>query len=128
MSVGLSKWYDCIEPEVRELVYLLRNNGWNTVCSCEHAMTVQVELQKMDEMEDLATFLIENGAKEFEMSGNLDNVGGGYWRRWCEIHIVKSLEAPAGVEVFKYSTANATNEDMYPTSEVSRGKLIEALK
>jgi hypothetical protein len=37
-------WYDLIEPGVREIVRLLRNNGFNTIMSCEHTMTVCLEL------------------------------------------------------------------------------------
>jgi hypothetical protein len=37
-------WYSrVIEEPVRELVYLLRNNGWNTECSCGHQMYVQCQ-------------------------------------------------------------------------------------
>jgi hypothetical protein len=35
-------WYEKkIEPEVRELVRLLRNNGVNTTCSCGHEMFIE---------------------------------------------------------------------------------------
>jgi hypothetical protein len=36
-------WYKCIEEPVRELVLLLRNNGFNTECSCGHEMYVQCQ-------------------------------------------------------------------------------------
>lgn len=36
-------WYECIEEPVRELVFLLRNNGFNTECSCGHQMYIQCQ-------------------------------------------------------------------------------------
>ena len=37
-------WYErVIEEPVRDVVRLLRNNGWNTECSCGHQMYVQCE-------------------------------------------------------------------------------------
>ena len=41
----MSDWYDKIEEEIRPLVKLLRNNGFNTTCSCGHNMWVQGDLQ-----------------------------------------------------------------------------------
>ena len=81
------KWYKNIEPEVRDLVKLLRNNGWNTTCSCGHNKTIEIEITNMVEMENLGTFLIENGIKEFIIQGNLDNIGGGYWRRYVILNL-----------------------------------------
>jgi len=41
-SVGNSDWYDeFIEEGVRDVVRLLRANGYNTTCSCHHDMTIQ---------------------------------------------------------------------------------------
>lgn len=36
-------WYDNIEPEVRDLVKYLRNNGINTECSCGHEKYIQCQ-------------------------------------------------------------------------------------
>lgn len=36
-------WYENIEPEVREVVRALRNNGINTECSCGHEMYIQCQ-------------------------------------------------------------------------------------
>lgn len=39
-----SNWYnELIEEPVRELVYILRNNGFNTECSCGHDMYIQCQ-------------------------------------------------------------------------------------
>ena len=47
---GLSTdWYDSLEPGVRPFVRLLRDNGINTTCSCEHTMTIEAEWRYDDE-------------------------------------------------------------------------------
>ena len=39
-----NNWYEKnIEKGVRELVFYLRNNGFNTECSCEHEKYVQCQ-------------------------------------------------------------------------------------
>lgn len=59
-------WYeDTIEEPVRELVYLLRNNGFNTECSCGHEMYVQCqyllegEIQRLNHL--VSSYLFDNG-------------------------------------------------------------------
>lgn len=42
-------WYENIEKEVRELVHILRDNGFNTTCSCGHAKYVELDINKTDE-------------------------------------------------------------------------------
>ena len=38
------KWYDeCIEEPLKELIFQLRNNGFNTESSCGHEMYVQCQ-------------------------------------------------------------------------------------
>ena len=38
-----NSWYVHIEKDLRELVFLLRNNGFNTECSCEHEKYIQCQ-------------------------------------------------------------------------------------
>jgi hypothetical protein len=43
-SMRVNDWYvNTIEAPVRELVYFLRNNGFNTECSCGHEMYIQCQ-------------------------------------------------------------------------------------
>lgn len=61
----MDDWYErMIEPEVRELVRLLRNNGINTVCSCGHDMHVEADYmcdESIKETYDLVyNWLFEN--------------------------------------------------------------------
>jgi len=63
-------WYEnAIEPEIRELVYRLRNSGINTVCSCGHEMYVQVDYivdQQLKVMHDiLFNWLVEGKKQKF---------------------------------------------------------------
>lgn len=51
----MNDWYkENIEAGIRDLVFLLRNNGVNTECSCEHKKYIQCQyttdgfLQKVD--------------------------------------------------------------------------------
>jgi len=40
----MDNWYDkYIEPEVRDIVKYLRDNGINTECSCGHEMYIQCQ-------------------------------------------------------------------------------------
>lgn len=79
-------WYDQIEPEIRSVVILLRNNGWNTVCSCGHRMYVDISLQNMDQIEELATFLKGNGYDDIVIQGEL-HTGDGLWNRRCTVYM-----------------------------------------
>ncbi len=64
-------WYDLIEPGVRNIVRILRNNGFNTTMSCEHSMTVAIDLDPRsniyfgDEIERLHTLLLKSGHTQF---------------------------------------------------------------
>jgi len=37
----MSDWYDSIEEPIRDVVKLLRDNGFNTMNSCGHEMTIE---------------------------------------------------------------------------------------
>ena len=60
-------WYLIhIEPELREIVYALRNNGINTECSCAHDMYVQIQsLDLTSEQRDITSALWEIGIYNF---------------------------------------------------------------
>jgi hypothetical protein len=42
LAAAENAWYETIEPGVRAFVRHLRNRGFNTTCSCEHKMLVQI--------------------------------------------------------------------------------------
>lgn len=79
-------WYLTIEPRVRKLVNLLRNNGFNTTCSCGHEMTIELVLSNhLEEVERLAIFLIENNIKGFRIDSQLYVPKDGFWDRRATI-------------------------------------------
>jgi len=52
----MKDWYENIEEPVRDMVKLLRNNGFNTTCSCGHKMYIEgdlIEDYKLKEIHDL---------------------------------------------------------------------------
>ena len=67
----MENWYKHIEKPVRELVKLLRNNGFNTTCSCGHknpSPYVAMEWYGFEEeARRLYNLLCENGYNNFEL-------------------------------------------------------------
>jgi len=57
----LPKWYDRIEEPLKELVHTLRNNGFNTICSCGHYPKpyIQVEWYSDEQITELWNLLTE---------------------------------------------------------------------
>ncbi len=68
-----SEWYyDFIEEPVRDLVFLLRNSGFNTFCSCGHDMTVDMECYCSRAIDSLIELLLENGYEKFNIDYHLE--------------------------------------------------------
>ena len=64
----MNDWYKQIEEPIRELVQLLRNNGFNTTCSCGHEMSIQMEWYGFEEeARNLYNLLGQKGYKNFEL-------------------------------------------------------------
>jgi hypothetical protein len=63
-------WYDkYIEEPIRDLVRLLRDNGFNTECSCGHKMYVQCQYITDDgAIARLDKLLYSNGYCDYEIS------------------------------------------------------------
>ncbi len=54
----MSNWLeDNIEEGVRDVVKLLRDNGFNTTCSCHHEMLIQCDLHLDGMFQDLHELL-----------------------------------------------------------------------
>ena len=88
MNIKKDSWYQQIEPEIRDLVKLLRNNGFNTTCSCGHKMYIELTLgNHLDEVEHLAIFLVENGYKGFRIGVQLYVPKDGLWDRRATINL-----------------------------------------
>ena len=73
-------WYEeTIEEPVREVVRLLRNNGFNTIVSCGHIGTVEMEWYKDYEISKLWNLLSQHGYKHFVIDGHWETFP--YYRR-----------------------------------------------
>ena len=69
----MTDWYDeHIEPGIRDIVRLLRDNGFNTTCSCEHSMDVEGVMMTDGEMKRLHDTLFNNGHWQFSVTYTFD--------------------------------------------------------
>jgi len=87
-------WYEQnIEPTVREVVKLLRNNGINTQCSCGHKKYVQCQYINDGYIRTIDSLLFNNGFRNYEIKVNLrrDN---GYLYSFVDINFedMKEIE------------------------------------
>jgi len=65
----VNNWYnENIETQIRELVYLLRNNGYNTYDSCEDSMHVSCELYSDLNFKDIDDLLRNGGYDNFKVN------------------------------------------------------------
>lgn len=83
-------WYEKnIEEPLRNLVKLLRDNGFNTECSCGHFPNpyVQIDWHGYDTFEivHLYNLLVENGYDNFEIHTYLMHTENDRNSRSCEI-------------------------------------------
>lgn len=75
MVVG--NWYEeHIEEPLRDLVRELRNNGFNTECSCGHEMYVQVQCLDTGEVGRLDRFLFNLGLRDYVVELHLTREEG----------------------------------------------------
>jgi hypothetical protein len=60
-------WYQkMIEPGIRRHVRLLRDNGFNTITSCEHRMEITLDgYWRQADLDRLVTLLCSNGLNDF---------------------------------------------------------------
>lgn len=87
-------WYNQIEEPVRELVKLLRNNGFNTICSCGHNNPqpyVQMEWYIHQDIQRLYGLLWDNGYKNFELKLYWPSSG----KRFMEIKLIDATFSTA---------------------------------
>jgi N-dimethylarginine dimethylaminohydrolase len=83
----MNRFYEDLEAPIRPIVKLLRDNGWNTTCSCGHGMWVELDLpNRFDEVDVLASFLNENGIKKFKIDAELF-AGECLWTRRAKVWI-----------------------------------------
>lgn len=90
-------WYDIIEEPVREVVRLLRNNGFNTTCSCGHEMYVEMECHDDREVTYMYNLLVENGYTGFTIMLHCTHRSGCYIARFMLLELEKGTVAPCPV-------------------------------
>lgn len=61
-------WYEeNIEPEIRNIVRILRNNGINTESSCGHRMEIQFQILDSEEVNNLDRILYNEGFRDYKI-------------------------------------------------------------
>ena len=76
-GVEMPNWYDQnIEEPVRELVKLLRENGFNTESSCGHELYVQCQYSPDGELQRLHDLLFNTGYKQYEITVSIKVIDG----------------------------------------------------
>lgn len=83
----MSDWYNTIEPGIREVVRLLRDNGINTTCSCEHEMIVQFDVVWMEDVDRAYNALVNNGHHGFRIETQLHAPPDGFPTRRATIYL-----------------------------------------
>lgn len=87
MSSKKSNWYERnIEPEVRDLVRLLRNNGYNTFRSCGHDEWISFAVEDPKEAWTLMLFLRERNYENFEIHFEI-HVGKKEWSQTMTLYL-----------------------------------------
>ena len=70
-------WYEeNIEEPIRPVVKLLRNNGFNTECSCGHEMYVQCQYLTDGEIMRLDSLLFNHGYRNYKIKIWIDRDDG----------------------------------------------------
>ena len=75
-------WYDTIEKEIRPIVRLLRDNGYNTTGSCGHDRYVELDIYDFKQVELLWRLLYDKGYRDFivEASITIPQDGFNLWK------------------------------------------------
>lgn len=73
----MMNWYDeHIEEPIQALVRLLRDNGFNTECSCGHEMYVQCQYICEGEIMRLHNLLYNSGYRNYQIKMELAVIDG----------------------------------------------------
>lgn len=82
------EWYERIEPGVRSLVRMLRDNGFNTTSSCEHDSYIECDYSPDGQIKELHDLLYNYGLRDYEAVFTVKVVEGH-----CYNHIRLRLES-----------------------------------
>ncbi len=67
---------EMIEPEIRSVVKLLRDNGFNTESSCGHEMYVQCQIITDGEIKRIDDLLFNNSYRDYKITVSLRRIDG----------------------------------------------------
>lgn len=85
-------WYEMyIESPIRDLVKLLRDNGFNTQSSCGHEMSVQCGYSVDGELMRLHHLLYNSGYKDYEITVHIC-IHDGHLYQFLNIVLSKTKE------------------------------------
>jgi hypothetical protein len=77
MSRKHKSWYEeNIESGIRGAVKLLRDNGFNTTCSCEHDMVIIGTYGDPVDLDRLHALLLHEGYKDYTVTVQLSVMNG----------------------------------------------------
>jgi len=90
----MTDWYDeHIEPEVREVVRALRNNGINTTGSCGHEMWIECQtLDQNTELKTIYNVMCELEIDHYHVVITATHPGKLQWDKFMTIEIHKEWE------------------------------------
>ncbi len=95
----MKDWYEeNIEEGVRDVVKLLRDNGFNTVCSCHHSMEVMLESHMDGEIKRLHDLLFNSGEKSYSIQWNVNVQEGFTVSQWMQVILCRTGISSLGVE------------------------------
>jgi len=78
-TAPMTEFYAGIEPGVRDIVKLLRDNGVNTTCSCEHSMTIEFDTCNDSSYLDIIYLLLfNNGYRGFRIDYSIQCPPDGF--------------------------------------------------
>ena len=76
MSKDINWYEEYIEEGIRKEVKLLRDNGFNTECSCGHEMYVQCQYLIDGEIQRLHNLLFNNGYRNYTINVQVQIIDG----------------------------------------------------
>jgi hypothetical protein len=89
---GIEDWHERhIEEPIRDIVRLLRNNGFNTTCSCGHKMYIEFDWDMRDGTNDLHHLLFLNAVQNYEITIR-HTVEQGHTRINCLLEIKETID------------------------------------
>ena len=75
-GIGMDWYKEYIEAGIRKEVKLLRDNGFNTICSCEHEKYIQCDFIPEGNIYRLDKLLFDKGYRDYHITIHIERVKG----------------------------------------------------